>query len=61
MRYQNPAIQVKEFLRMSQHTDEGVRHYLLRLKGIAARCKFKVICIEDRNIKLYILCMELRG
>ena len=44
LRYQNPSIQVKEFLKMSQHTDEGLRHCLSRLKGIADGCKFQVFC-----------------
>ena len=29
---------------MSQHIDEGVRHYLPRLKGVSARCEFNIIC-----------------
>ena len=37
VRYQNPAVHVQEFLGMSQQSDEGVRHYLSRLKGVAAR------------------------
>ena len=37
VRYQNPAVHVQEFLGMSQQSDEGVRHYLSRLKGVDAR------------------------
>ena len=44
VRYQNPAVHVQEFLCMSQQCDEGIRHYLSRLKGVAARCEFNVTC-----------------
>ena len=37
VRYQNPAVHVQEFLSLSQHQDEPVRHYLTRLKGTATR------------------------
>jgi hypothetical protein len=42
VRYQNPAVHVQEFLCMSQQCEEGVRHYLSRFKGVAARCEFNV-------------------
>ena len=29
---------------MSQQCDEGVRHYLSRLKGVAASCEFNITC-----------------
>ena len=32
--FQNPAVYVHEFLAMMQQPDEGVRHYLSRLKGV---------------------------
>lgn len=44
VRYQNPAVHVQEFLGLSQQHDEGVRHYLSRLKGVASRCNFEIIC-----------------
>ena len=44
VRYQNPAVPVQEFLSMSQQSNEGVRHYLSRLKGVASRCEFNIIC-----------------
>ena len=44
VKYQNPAVNVQEFLSMSQQADEGVRHYLSRLRGVASRCNFKVAC-----------------
>ena len=39
VRYQNPAVHVQEFLGLVQHQDEGVRHFVTRLRGVAARCK----------------------
>ena len=44
VRYQNPAVHVQEFLGLSQQHDEGVRHYLSRLKGVASRCSFEIQC-----------------
>ena len=44
VRYQNPAVHVQEFLGLSQEQDEGVRHFLSRLKGVASRCNFEVRC-----------------
>ena len=44
VQYQNPAVYVQEFLAMTQHPDEGVRHYLSRLKGVATHCNFSLIC-----------------
>ena len=37
---QNPAVYVQSFLNTCQQKDENVRHFLLRLKGIASRCEF---------------------
>ena len=44
VRYQNPAVHVQEFLSLSQSQDEGVRHYLTRLRGVASRCNFVEKC-----------------
>ena len=44
VRYQNPAVHVQEFLGLSQQQDEGVRHYLTRLRGSASRCNFVENC-----------------
>ena len=44
VRYQNPTVHVQDFLCMSQQCDEGVRHYLSRLKGVAASCEFNITC-----------------
>ena len=44
VRYQNPAVFVQQFLSLSQQQDEGVRHYLTRLRGLASRCNFTVRC-----------------
>ena len=44
VRYQNPAVHVQEFLGLSQQQDEGVRHYLTRLKGTASMCNFAENC-----------------
>ena len=38
VRYQNPMVHVQQFLQQVQSQDEGVRHYLTRLRGVAARC-----------------------
>ena len=44
VRYQNQAVHVQEFLGLVQKIDEGVRHYLSRLKGVASRCNFEGKC-----------------
>ena len=44
VRHQNPAVHVQEFLGLTQQADEGVRHYLTRLRGVAGRCDFNVNC-----------------
>lgn len=44
IQYQNPAVHVQTFLSMSQQPDEGVRPYYARLKGVQARCDFKIKC-----------------
>ena len=51
VRYQNPAVFVQKFLSLSQQQDEGVRHYLTRLRGLASRCNFTVKC-EPCNTEL---------
>ena len=40
VQYQNPVVYVQEFLTMTQQPDEGVQHYLSRLKGVATHCNF---------------------
>ena len=35
---------VQEFLGMYQQRDEGVRHYLSKLRGVASWCQFEVTC-----------------
>ena len=44
VQFQNPAVYVQNFLNVSQEQDENVRHYLSRLKGIAAHCNFQTKC-----------------
>ena len=44
VRYQNPAVHVQEFLGLNQQPDEGVRHFLARLRGVATRCNFEMKC-----------------
>ena len=44
VRFENPAVQVQTFLAINQHADEGVRHFLSRLKGVATQCNFVVKC-----------------
>ena len=44
VKFKNPTVNVQEFLGMSQQADEGVRHYLSRLRGVASRCNFEVTC-----------------
>ena len=46
VRYQNPMVHVQEFLQQVQSQDEGVRHFLTRLRGVAARCHFSEKCGE---------------
>ena len=50
VRYQNPAVHVQEFLGLVQHQDEGVRHFVTRLRGVAARCNFVENCSCDRAV-----------
>ena len=40
VQYQNPAVHVQEFLGLVQQQDQGVRHFLTTLRGVAARCNF---------------------
>ena len=47
VQYQNPAVHVQEFLRLVQQQDEGVRHFVTRLQGVAARCNFVEKCPCD--------------
>ena len=48
--FQNPAVYVHEFLAMMQQPDEGVRHYLSRLKGVASRCEFTTLCTCNEEV-----------
>ena len=50
VRYQNPAVHVQEFLGLVQHQDEGIRHFLTRLRGVAARCNFVENCSCQREV-----------
>ena len=50
VKFQNPAVNVQEFLCMSQQVDEGVRHYLSRLRGVASRCNFEVACTCGKTV-----------
>ena len=50
VRYQNPAVHVQEFLGLIQHQDEGVRHFLTRLRGVATRCNFVEKCSCNREV-----------
>ena len=50
VQYQNPTEFVQQFLSMSQQPDEGVQHYLARLKGAANRCQFEVKCTCDLSV-----------
>ena len=47
--YQNPAVYVQEFLDISQQPDEGIRHFLSRLKGVALHFDFSVDCVCERR------------
>ena len=40
--FQNPAVYVQEFLDISLQPDEGIRHFLSRLKGGTIHCDFSV-------------------
>ena len=35
---------------MTQHPDEGVRHYLSRLKGVATHCNFSLSCTCQETV-----------
>ena len=50
VQYQNPAVYVQEFLAMAQQPDEGVRHYLSRLKGVATHCNFSTSCTCNETV-----------
>ena len=41
VRFENPAVHVQTFLAMHQQPEEGVRHFLARLRGVANHCEFK--------------------
>ena len=48
--FQNPAIYVQEFLDIKQTPDEGIRHFLSRLKGVAKHCEFSVDCVCKNKV-----------
>ena len=50
VKFQNPAVNVQEFLGMFQQGDEGVRYYLSRLRGVASRCQFEVSCTCGNSV-----------
>ena len=41
VRYENLAVQVQTFIGTNQHADEGVRHFLSRLKGVQHIATFR--------------------
>ena len=49
VKFQNPAVYVEEFLSTKQEGEDGVRHYLSRLKGISNRCEFTVTCTSSKD------------
>ena len=44
VRFENTAVHVQTFLAMHQQPEEGVRHFLARLRGVANHCEFRVQC-----------------
>ena len=50
--FQNPAVYVQEFLDIKQTPDEGIRHFLSRLKGVAEHCEFSVdsVCVCKKKV-----------
>ena len=52
VKFQNPAVNVQEFLGMYQQGDERVRHYLSRLRGVASRCQFEVTCTYGGSVSV---------
>ena len=50
VKFQNPTVNVQEFLGMYQQVDEGVRHYPSRLRGVASRCQFEVTCTRGGSV-----------
>ena len=41
---------VQEFLDIKQTPDEGIRHFLPRLKGVALHCDFSVDCVCQKKV-----------
>ena len=50
VRIENPAVYVQTFLAMHQQPEEGVRHFLARLRGVANHCKFRVRCLCAQEV-----------
>ena len=44
VRFENPAVHVQTFFAMHQQPEDGVRHFLARLRGFANHCEFRVRC-----------------
>ena len=49
VRFENPAVHVQTLLAMNQQPDEGIRHFLARLHGVATHCEFRVwyLCTQE--------------
>lgn len=50
VRFENPAVQVQTFLAINQQSDEGVRHFLSRLKGVATHCNLVAKCTCGESV-----------
>ena len=50
VRFEIPAVHVQTFLAMNQQPDEGVRHFLARLHGVATHCEFRVRCSCTKEV-----------
>ena len=59
--YQNRVVYLQEFLAMTQQPDEGVRHYLSRLKGVATHCNvsFSCMCHETASYTIHLTRFKL--
>ena len=50
VRHQNRVVHAQEFLGLVQQPDEGIRHFLARLRGVASRCNFEVECMCTKSV-----------
>ena len=48
--FQNPDVYVQEFLDIKQTPDEGIRHFLSRLKGVALHRDFASDCVCQKKV-----------